>query len=62
VILYATKILFLLMDVFSFVRYQVLTVASMKMTVFWDVAPCGSMEIDQRFRGAYCLNRQGNEY
>jgi hypothetical protein len=24
----------------------------MKMTVFWDVAPCSLVEIDRRFRGA----------
>jgi hypothetical protein len=28
------------------VRFQVLTAASMKMTVFWDVAPCSLLEID----------------
>jgi hypothetical protein len=33
----------------------------LKMTVFWDVALCGLVETDQRFRGAYCLHRQGNE-
>jgi hypothetical protein len=27
----------------------------MKMTVFWDVAPCSLAEVDRRFRGAYCL-------
>jgi hypothetical protein len=31
----------------------------MKMTVFWDVAPCSLVEIDQYFRGAYCLHHQG---
>jgi hypothetical protein len=36
------------------VKFQVLTVASMKMSVFWDVAPCYLAEIDQNFRGAYC--------
>jgi hypothetical protein len=25
------------------------------MTVFWDVAPCGLVEVYQRFRGAYCF-------
>jgi hypothetical protein len=30
------------------------TAASIQMTVVWDVAPC-SLEIDWRFRGAYCL-------
>jgi hypothetical protein len=38
------------------VRFQVLTAASMKMTVFWDVAQCSVVEIDRRFRGAYCLH------
>jgi hypothetical protein len=33
---------------------------SMKMTAFWDVAPCDLVEIDQRFRGAYCLHHQGD--
>jgi hypothetical protein len=27
------------------VRFQVLMVASMKMTVFWDVTPCGLVEV-----------------
>jgi hypothetical protein len=42
-----------------FGRYQVLTAASMKFRVFWDVAPCSHVEVDRRFRGAYCLQRQG---
>jgi hypothetical protein len=25
------------------------------MTVFWDVAPCNVVQIDRRFRDAYCL-------
>jgi hypothetical protein len=33
------------------VRFQVLTAASMKMAVFWDVAQCSLVEIDRRFRG-----------
>jgi len=33
--------------------------ASMKFRVFWDVAPCSHVEVDQRFRGAYCLHGQG---
>jgi hypothetical protein len=35
--------------------FQVLTAASVKMTVFWDVAPCSLGEVYRRFRGAYCL-------
>jgi hypothetical protein len=30
------------------------------MNVFWDVAPCSVVEIDRRFRGAYCLHYQGS--
>jgi hypothetical protein len=41
------------------VRFHVLTVASMKMTVFWDAAPCSLIETDWCFRGAYCLQHQG---
>jgi hypothetical protein len=36
------------------VSFQVLTAASMKMTLFWDVAPCSLVEIYRRFRRAYC--------
>jgi hypothetical protein len=30
----------------SFVRFKVLTAMSMKMTVFWDVAPCSLLEVE----------------
>jgi hypothetical protein len=40
-------------------RFQVLTAASMKMTVFWDFEQCSLVEVYQRFRGACCLNHQG---
>jgi hypothetical protein len=42
------------------VRSQGPTVPSMKMTVFWNVAPCSVVNIDRRFRGAYCFHYQGN--
>jgi hypothetical protein len=29
--------------------------ASMRMAVFWVVAPCSLVEVYQRFRGACCL-------
>jgi hypothetical protein len=32
----------------------------MKMTVFWDVAPCSLVETDRGFRDAYCLHNQGD--
>jgi hypothetical protein len=34
----------------------------LKMVVFCDVAPCGVLDIDQHFRGAYCLYHQGDEH
>jgi hypothetical protein len=40
-------------------RFEILTVTSMKMAVFWDVAPCSLIDIDRRFRGAYCHHHQG---
>jgi hypothetical protein len=39
-----------------YVRFQVLTAASMKMAVFWVVALCSLVEVYSRFRGAYCLH------
>jgi hypothetical protein len=30
--------------------------ASMKVTVFWDVARCSLIEINRRFGDVYCLN------
>jgi hypothetical protein len=34
------------------VRFQVLTAAGMKVTLFLDVAPCSLVEIDRCFRGS----------
>jgi hypothetical protein len=34
----------------NLMRFQVLTVTSMKMTVFWDVAPCSLVETDWMFQ------------
>jgi hypothetical protein len=30
---------------------------SLKMTAFWDIAPCSLVEVDRRFRGQYYLSR-----
>jgi len=44
---------------YVYVRFQVLTAASMMFrVVFWDVLSC-KMIVDRRFRGAYCLHYQG---
>jgi hypothetical protein len=31
------------------------------MAVFWVVAPCGLVEVNQRFRVPCCLHHQGDE-
>jgi hypothetical protein len=48
-------------EAFKPVRYQVLTAASMKMAVFWVVAPCSLVDVNHRFRGTYCLYHHGDE-
>jgi hypothetical protein len=35
-----------------YMRFHVLTAASMKFRDFWDVAPCSHFEVDRHFRGA----------
>jgi hypothetical protein len=30
------------------------------MTGFWDIAPCSLVDVDRRFRGAYCPLHQGS--
>jgi hypothetical protein len=37
------------------VRFEVLTTISTEMAVILDVAPCGLVNLDKRFRGAYSL-------
>jgi hypothetical protein len=32
---------------------------NVKMTAFWDILPCSLVEVDLRFRGAYCLPDDG---
>jgi hypothetical protein len=41
------------------VGFEVLTVTSMKMAVFWVVAPCSLVEVYQRFSGTCCFHHQG---
>jgi hypothetical protein len=33
----------------------------LKMTVFWDVAPCNLVEIYRHFTGTCCLHHQGDD-
>jgi hypothetical protein len=37
------------------------TIFDLKMTAFWDRGPCSVVEVDRRFRDAYCLYHQGDE-
>jgi hypothetical protein len=46
----ALEPLFTFGKVTCFVRYKVLTAASVKVTSFWDIAPCIPAEADRRFR------------
>jgi hypothetical protein len=32
----------------------------MKFRFFWDVTQCSHVEVDRRFRSAYCLHGQGS--
>jgi hypothetical protein len=41
-------------------RFQILTAASMKMTVFWGVLQCSLADVYRRFKGACCLHYQGD--
>jgi hypothetical protein len=34
----------------------------LKFRVFWDVARCSQVDVERRFRGAYCLHHQGNHH
>jgi hypothetical protein len=43
-------------------RVNVLTAARTKMRVFWDIAPCSLVGVDRRFRVAYCLHHQRDEW
>jgi hypothetical protein len=42
------------------VGFEVLTAMSMKIVVFWVVAPCSLEEVYHRFRGPCCLHHQGD--
>jgi hypothetical protein len=44
-----------------FVQSLYINVASMKMAVFWDIAPCRLLEVYVRFGSVYCLHHQYHE-
>jgi hypothetical protein len=33
-------------------------IRGIKLTAFWDIAPCSLIECDRRFKGTYCLHQQ----
>jgi hypothetical protein len=43
----------------NYVKFHVLVAAGMKMIALWDIVLCSLVEVDQCFRGAYCLHHQG---
>jgi hypothetical protein len=34
----------------------------MKVRAFWDIALCSLVGVDRRFRGAYCLHDEGDNF
>jgi hypothetical protein len=48
------------------IRFQALTAARMKMTLFRYIAACSLVEVYRCFRGAYCLHHrldyEGSKY
>jgi hypothetical protein len=40
-------------QLFLNLRFHVLTAAGVKMTAFWDIAPCSVVEVDRRLKDAY---------
>jgi hypothetical protein len=42
------------------VRFQLFTLATIKVTALWDITQCSLVELERRFRRAYCLLNQGN--
>jgi hypothetical protein len=34
---------------------------TMKIRVFWDVAPCNLVGVERRFRVTYCLHHEGHD-
>jgi hypothetical protein len=42
-------------------RFLLVTADSMTLTALWGTAPCSLVEVGWRFRGAYCVNYQGDD-
>jgi hypothetical protein len=48
-------------DILFLVGFEVLTAVSMKMAVFWVVAPFSLVEVYERFRSPCRLHHQGDD-
>jgi hypothetical protein len=59
------RLTFIFLSSYHSVGFEVFTAVSMKMAVFWVVAPCSLVELYQRFRGpcyqtTRCYNPEDN--
>jgi hypothetical protein len=43
----------------NFVECEILTLVTMEITVFWNMAPCSLIHIHRRFEGKCCLHQHG---
>jgi hypothetical protein len=41
------------------VKFEILTAAVTKSTIFWDIKPCSPLKVSRRFRGTCRLHLQG---
>jgi hypothetical protein len=46
-------------DLYEHMRFEVLTTASIPITVSWDVTPCSLVNKYQHFRGTFCPHCRG---
>lgn len=43
------------------IKYEVLTLISLKTVVFWDMKQCSPVEVGRCFGGIYCLHLRGRK-
>jgi hypothetical protein len=55
------SLVYSLTTLYQLTRFQVFTAASIKIIAFWDIALCSLVEVDRRFRGAYCLHHRPDD-
>jgi hypothetical protein len=57
---FVEQVIIIIIVIIFIERFQVLTAACMKMTIFWDVALCSLVEISRRFESSYCWHYQNS--